>query len=302
MRALLVYNPNATTTTPAVTDVIARALSAECKLEVAPTKRRDHAGYIAAGAADEGIEVVVALGGDGTVNEVIQGLATTDVALAIIPGGSTNVWARTLGLPNDAVEATSRVLGLLAERRTRRVNLGVANGRYFCFSAGYGYDAAVVRTVERRHLLKKTVRQASFVWSGLTELAHGFDRRRADITVRVPGAEPVSGCKVAVSCNSSPYTFLGPWPARLCPQADLEDALAVTGLTRLALPTLLRVARTALSGGDVSGVGAVRTWAGAERAELSNPEPLPLQLDGDYVGDHDRVALRSAPRALTVVA
>lgn len=302
LRALLVYNPNATTTNAAVTDVIARALSAECKLEIAPTKRRDHAGYIAAGAADEGVDVVFALGGDGTVNEVIQGLAGTDVALAIIPGGSTNVWARTLGLPNDAVEATSRLLDGLASGRRRRVNLGSANGRYFCFSAGFGYDAAVVRAVERRHRLKQTVRQASFLWSGVTELAGGYDRRGASITVTVPGHEPVEGCKTAVCCNSSPYTYLGRWSARLCPGADLDGDLALTALTRLSVPSVLRVARVALAGGDVAGVGTTAVWEKATEIELSSHEPLPLQLDGDYVGEHDRVSLRSVPAALTVVS
>src|ERR671917_369560 len=106
MRALLVYNPNATTTTAAMTDVIALALSADLKLDVGATKRRDHAGFLAAGAAHEGYEGVIALGGDGTVNEVVQGLVGTDVRLGIIPGGSANVWARTLGLPNDPIEAT----------------------------------------------------------------------------------------------------------------------------------------------------------------------------------------------------
>ncbi len=302
MRALLVYNPNATTTNPAVTDVIARALSAELKLEVAPTKRRDHASYLAAGAADEGMDVVVALGGDGTVNEVIQGLACTETALAIVPGGSTNVWARTLGLPNDAIEATSRLLNHLGEHRMRRVNLGTANGRYFCFSAGYGYDAAVVAAVERRHRLKKTVRQASFLWSGVTAYAGGYDRRRADITVSVPGEEALGGCKAAVCCNSSPYTFLGPWPAQLCPTAHLEDDLAVTALTKLSLPSLLRLAHAALRGGDVAGLSATRLWGSLASVEFTNPTPLPLQLDGDYVGEETVVELRSVPRGLTVVA
>lgn len=302
MRALLVHNPNATTTTPAVTDVIARALSAECKLEVAPTKRRGHAGYIAAGAADEGFDVVVALGGDGTVNEVIQGLAHTPVALAVIPGGSTNVWARSLGLPNDPVEATSRVLALLATRTTRRVNLGTANGRFFCFSAGYGYDAAVVRAVERRRRLKRTVRQASYLFSGVTELARTYGRRRPGITVELPGAAPQEGCRSVVCCNTSPYTYLGPWPAHLCPPTDLDGDLALTGMSKLSLVTLARVARAALTGGDVGALRAARVWSGVETVELTSAEPLPLQLDGDYVGDHTRVGLRSAPRALSVVA
>ena len=141
MRALLLYNPAATTTTARARDAIAQTLAERVKLEVAPTKRRDHASFLAAGAADEGFDVVVVLGGDGTLNEVVQGVAHSQVRLAVVPGGSTNVYARSLGLPNDPVQASHEVVRLLAADHHRRVPLGEANERYFTFAAGFGLDA-----------------------------------------------------------------------------------------------------------------------------------------------------------------
>ncbi len=306
MRALLLYNPNATTTTPAVTDVIARALAAELKLDVEATKRRNHAGYLAAGAVHEGYETVVALGGDGTVNEVMQGVAGTDVRLAIIPGGSTNVWARTLGLPNDAVAATAAVLASLRRREERRVNLGTANGRWFGFTAGYGYDAEVVRFVERRYRLKRAVRQASFVYCGAQAYRAGAGSRlpwrAVDIGLTVDGEEQAAGLRSAVCCNSNPWTFLGPRPAQMCPDADLDRGLDVTGLTTISLARIARLARTTLTSAGVGRLRWVRLWHDRPAYDLWSAQPLPLQVDGDFVGEATHVALRSVPDALTVVA
>lgn len=302
MRALLVHNPNATTTTPAVTDVIAKALSAELKLDVEATKRRNHAAYLAAGAVHEGYEVVIALGGDGTANEVVQGLAGTDVKLAIIPGGSTNVWARSLGLANDPVEATSDVLGKLRRGEDRTIGLGRANGRWFGFNAGFGFDAEVVRFVEQRHRMKRTVRQATFVYCGMLALATGFGRRPVEITVQPDDGEAVTGLRSAVCCNTDPFTYLGKLPARLCPEADFDKTLDVTGLTSLALLPLLRLAQTALTSPNIHHRKIVRMWHDRSAYTLTSTEPLPLQLDGDYVGRTDRVRLEAVPRAVTVVA
>ena len=306
MRALLLYNPNATTTTAAVIDVITAALSAELKLDVEATKRRDHASYLAAGAVHEGYEVVVALGGDGTVNEVMQGVANTPVRLAIIPGGSTNVWARTLGLPNDAVEATAVVLAKLREREDRTVNLGSANGRYFGFTAGFGYDAEAVRYVERRRRLKRAVRQVSFLYCGAMAYRGGAGGRhrwpRTSIALSVDGTPAAAGLRSAVCCNYNPFTYLGPWPAQLCPDADLDRRLDLLALERISFPGLLRIARTALSSAGVGRQRSVRTWHDHGAYDLSSTTPLALQVDGDYLGETTRVALRCLPRALTVVA
>lgn len=311
MRALLLYNPSATTTTPAVIDVITRALSADLKLDVEATKRRDHASFLAAGAVHEGYEVVFALGGDGTVNEIMQGVANTDVRLAIIPGGSTNVWARTLGLPNDPVEATSVLLRKLAQREERQVTLGTANGRYFGFTAGYGYDAEAVRAVERRHRLKRAVRQGSFVYAGAATYwngpAHGAGGRlrrwsATDIRVELDGRAEANSLKSVVCCNSNPYSFLGQRPAQLCPDADLDRGLDLMGLSRISFLRLARVVRTALTSVAVGRLRSVRQWHDHAAIDLHSSAPLGLQVDGDYVGETETVQLRAVARALTVVA
>lgn len=301
MRALLVHNPHATATRPAVTDVIAHALSSELKLDVEATQRHGHAISLAADAVGAGYEVVIAHGGDGTLNEVVQGIAGTDVKLAVIPGGSTNVWARTLGMPNDAVAATSLILRKLGEREDRRVNLGVANGRYFAFCAGLGYDAEVVRMVERRIRMKRTVRQASFLWCGFLAYLAGRGQD-ALLSLTVEGEPTHAGLRAVVCCNSSPYTYLGPLPALVCPDADLDRALDVTGLTRVGLLSLARLARAALTSGNVDRLGHVRTWRDLERYEVVATAPVPLHVDGEFVGETDRLTLGTARSALTVVA
>lgn len=306
MRGLLLYNPNATTTTSRVTDAIAGELSAEVKLDVEATKRRDHASFLAAGAAHEGYDVVFALGGDGTANEVLQGLATTDVRLAIIPGGSTNVWARALGLPNDAIEATAVILSKLRAGEERRINLGTANGRYFGVNAGFGYDAEVVRYVERRYRLKRAVRQASFVYSGVLAFnggAAGQQRwSKTRITLAVDGNEVVNNVRSAVCCNTNPYTYLQQWPVQLCPDATFDEGLDVTALMRLNLPFLLRLARTSLTSNEVGHLRSLKLWHDRASYVLTSRTPLALQVDGDFIGETTRVELHTVPGAVTLVA
>jgi diacylglycerol kinase family enzyme len=302
LRALLVYNPHATTTRPALIDVITRALSSELKLDVEATKRRDHAGFLAAGAADSGYEVVVALGGDGTVNEVVQGVTNTAVRLAVIPGGSTNVFARALGLPNDPIETTAIVLRKLARREDRRVTLGLANDRLFTFNAGFGFDAEVVKRVEQRHVLKRTVRQASFFYAGLDTLTRGFDRRHAAIQVRIDGTAVDDPVGSVVVCNARPFTFLGPYAVDLCPGGSLDRGLAITGLHKVSVPLITRLLRTTLRGGDAPGVRGGDLWEDIDEALLRADAPMPLQVDGDHLGDFAEVRLRTLRDALTVIA
>jgi diacylglycerol kinase family enzyme len=235
------------------------------------------------------------------VNEALQGVASTDVRLAIIPGGSANVWARSLGLPNDPVEATAVVLRRLAERESRTVSLGVANNRYFGFCAGWGYDGVIVRMVEERLLLKRTVRQATFVWCGLLAYLRTL---KTDVTISldVDGREVDDVFRTVIACNSDPYTFLGTIPARLCPHADLAAGLDLIGLRSLGFFKIARIAGKALTSGAVSGLRHVRCWHDRPSYELRATEPLALQVDGEYMGETERLALRSVPAACWVVA
>jgi diacylglycerol kinase family enzyme len=301
VRALLVYNPMATGITTKVADVVIEALAGDLRLDVEATKRRGHASALAAQAAIEGYEVLVILGGDGTANEAIQGIAGTGVRLAIIPGGSTNVLARTLGLPNDPIKAIPVVLQSLRGGKDRWINLGVANDRYFGFCAGWGYDAVVVHLVDQRPRLKRIARQAAFLWCGfLASLRSRTDR--VAITLEVEGA-PVEDTFRAIVCgNSDPYTFLGPLPARLCPKAKLELDLDISGLTTVSSLAIARIMARTLTGDQVGLLGHVQLWHDHSSYEAWASKPLHLQVDGEPVSEIDHLMLRSAPHALSVIA
>jgi diacylglycerol kinase family enzyme len=303
VRALLLFNPNATTTDDAVRDVIASALaSAVDDLTVQPTKQRGHATHLAAGAVHEGVDAVFALGGDGTANEVLQALAGTPVKLGIIPGGGANVLARALGLPNDAVHATSVLLDRMREGRSRSITLGRAAGRYFGFNAGYGFDAAVIRHVEQHASVKRALRQLAFVWSTTREWTVGAGREGALVTVELPDGREVGPVAVSMIANADPYTYLGPRPMRVHPHASFDAGLDLLTVGAVSTPQLLRIAAGTFRDGrhlDLPGVGYHHDLP---RFTLRAPRPLPLMVDGDYAGEHREVVFEAVPDALQVIA
>ena len=184
MKVLLLVNSSASSVTARGRVVIQKALSADHEVTLAETSRRGHATRLAQSAASSGTDVVVVLGGDGTLNEAANGLARSACALAALPGGSTNVFARTIGLPNDPIEATGDLLDALASDSIERVGLGVVNGRYFLFHVGMGFDAAVVAQVERRAGLKRYAGHPLFVYAGFDTWIRHFDRSRPRFSVR----------------------------------------------------------------------------------------------------------------------
>ena len=186
MRLLLIVNTSASSVTARARVVIHKALSADHDVVLKETNRRGHAARLAQGAAADGMDAVVVLGGDGTLNEAANGLAGSPTALAVLPGGSTNVFARTLGMANDPIEATSQLLSALNARSVERVGLGQLNSRYFLFHAGIGFDAAVVARVEKLAPLKRYAGPALFVMATLLTWATGYDRRRPAFSVQGP--------------------------------------------------------------------------------------------------------------------
>src|SRR4051812_20295884 len=211
-RVLLLCTPSASSVTPRARVVIQAAFGAEADVTVAETSRRGHATRLAQGAAADGTDVVVVLGGDGTLNEAANGLAGTRTALAALPGGSTNVFARTIGLPNDPIEATGDLLDALERGAIRRVGLGWVNGRYFLFHVGMGYDAAVVAQVERRSGLKRYAGHPLFVYAAVATWFRHYDRRNPRFTVHLPDGTSIDQGRFALCLNSNPYTFFGNRP------------------------------------------------------------------------------------------
>ncbi len=302
MRLLLIGNPSASSVTPRARVVIAKALAADHDVSVVATSRRGHATRLAQGAAADGVEVVVALGGDGTMNEVANGLAGTDTALGVLPGGSTNVFARTIGTVNDPIEATEELLNALAGGATRRIGLGSVNGRYFLFHLGIGLDAEVVRLVELKGQLKRWAGHPLFAWAGLKAWCRTYDRSRPRFAVRHPDGTVVDDALFALCQNSNPYTYLGNRPLETNPNATLDRPLAMLSFRDLDLLPTLRYLIEALLGGD----RLVRDPRVVERHDLerltvSGHGPFPFQADGDYLGEADRLEVTWVPDALTLV-
>jgi diacylglycerol kinase family enzyme len=314
MRALLVVNPFATTTSARAREVLVSALEGELKLDVVHTDHRGHAADLARQARHDGLDVVVALGGDGTVNEVVNGLLgnhlpvgrADDVpALAVVPGGGTNVFARALGIPRDPVEATGAVLAALRAHRRRSIGLGLAGERWFTFNAGMGWDAEVVARVDRARTERGTSRRTTtndYVHAALAEFFLATDRRHPALTAYRPGAEPISGIHLAILANTAPWTFLGDRPLLTSPRASFDTGLDLYALTRLGTVSTLREVRRLMAGS--SGTGdrkGVRREHDLGEVTLRAVRPVAAQVDGESLGETTALTFRAVPDALRVV-
>ncbi|GAB4047067.1 diacylglycerol/lipid kinase family protein [Catellatospora paridis] len=312
MRGLLVVNPKATTTSARTRDVLAGALRSEMELTVGFTRRRGHGFDLARDAATGGVDVVVALGGDGTVNEVVNGLMAAQrgadtPALAVVPGGSTNVFVRAVGLPRYAVDATSVILKALRRGTSRRVSLGLADDRYFTFCAGLGLDAAVVRRVEQAR--RKGRRSTPGLYLRSTLGQYFVEGRRAPgITLEEDGTEPAEGLANVIVQNTAPWTYLGDRPIHASPRASFDSGLDVLALQALHLPSTLHTVTQMLAHqpddpderGDVTGKKIMVRHDLAEFV-VRCATPQAFQLDGDYLGEREKVKFTAVPGALRVI-
>lgn len=301
MRAVLVVNPKATATNARVREVLELALESALKLEVEETRRRGHATEIAKQAAADEVDLVVALGGDGTVNEVVNGIVGSPTELAVVPGGSTNVFARALGLSANPVEATSEILDAIRTGRRRRVNLGRANGRYFTFCAGVGIDAEVVRVVERHRRNGRTATPGLYVRSAVFHYFLGTERQTPSITIERPGHDHEPGLFNVIIANGAPWTYFGERAVDPCPLADFDGGLDVLAMRRLKTVGTLNVVRQMFDDKPRLRSRAAVQIHDAEEFTVSSDRPLAYQLDGDYLGEIERVTFRSVPDALSVV-
>ncbi|MGI8937438.1 MAG: diacylglycerol/lipid kinase family protein [Iamia sp.] len=306
MRLVLIANPFSSSVTARARVVIRKALSADHDVVLVETQRRDHATRLARGAAAEGADVVVVLGGDGTLNEAANGLVGTSTALATLPGGSTNVFARTIGLVNDPIEATGQLLDALAAGFIRRVGLGSVNGRYFLFHIGLGFDAAVIEQVERRPQVKRYLSHPLFLYSAFSTWFRHFDRSRPRFAVRFPGGpdpdQVIDDASFSVILNTNPYTYLGNRPLDIAPWADLDTSLTAITIRSMRFDTILRVGGAAVAGGGrVGRIKAVDERREVDTMEVTGFGPFPYQVDGDHLGDVERLVIRHEPEVLDVV-
>ncbi len=302
---MLIVNAFASSVTARNTVVVHRALSdgngAEPNVvEVVETNRRGHATRYAQDAARRGIDIVIGFGGDGTLNEVATGVAGTDTALGVLPGGSTNVFARTLGMPNDPVVAVHQLAAGIAAHRIEPIGLGKVNGRYFCFHTGVGYDAAVVNEVERRASLKRWLGHPLFIYSALRTWLVGYDRSEAHFRVTAPGTEPIEGFFTVV-LNTNPYTYLGNRPLDLSPAATLDRGLVAITFRSLKVGAILGGLGGALKGGGVKPSATLDLKTDLTELLIDHETPFPYQLDGDYLGETTRLEFRHVPDAVRLV-
>jgi diacylglycerol kinase family enzyme len=308
VRLLLLVNTSASSVTARGRVVIQKALAADHEVAVAETSRRGHASRLAQGAAADGLDAVIVLGGDGTLNEAANGLAGSATALGVLPGGSTNVYARTIGMTNDPIEATGELLAALASGCTRRVALGKVNGRYFLFNVGIGFDAAVVEQVERRPGVKRYAGHALFVYAAFATWFRHYDRARPRFAVSSTpgtGGEPPSVIDdgyFAICQKTDPYTFLGDRPLRLAPETGFDTGLSLLTFRTLGLATLMSVGISALRGGRrLRRHRRLTRAAGLDRIAIAGYGEFPYQVDGDYLGMADRLELSWVPEALLLV-
>ena len=341
MRALVVVNPAATSTSAKMRDVLVGALASELKLDVVQTTHRGHARELGAQAAAEDIDLVVAVGGDGTVNEVVNGVLTNGPApdlpmLAVVPGGSTNVFSRALGRSRDPIEATAEILESLRAGRTRLISLGTASAtgtstapvtgidpdsveaaagtdaavhegdwttpRWFVFAAGLGFDADVIARVEARRAGGRRSTGALYVKEATAAFLLGRERRRPAMTLTVPGSPSLDGLFLCLVSNVSPWTYLGARPINPSPEASFDTGLDVFALGRMGPLRMLHTLRQTLAREpDARGRGVHRLHD-LEELELTASRPQGWQVDGDHLGTATGLRVRHVPAALRVIS
>ena len=303
-RMLIIVNPYATTVSDRLKNLVVYALRGSYEVDAIDTEARDHATELTRDAAREGYDVVVAFGGDGTVNEAANGLLGSDVPLCCLPGGRTNVYCRMLGIPHDVVDATEHLLRIADDWHPRRVDIGRVGERAFLFSAGVGLDASVVERVDAHPRLKARLGEWYYTWTGLQTFNRRYLVRPPRLEVTIDD-EVVTGVTAIVQ-NGSPYTYFGQRPVEMGEGATLDSGdLSGVVLTRASpvdVPTIIWRALSARA--RLGRHRRVHPFAGVEglRVRSSDDRPLPLQVDGDYIGTVSGADFTVVPEGLLVVA
>jgi diacylglycerol kinase family enzyme len=313
VRAVLIVNPNATSTTPAGRDLLAHALESRVDLTVAHTNHRHHATEIARAAAQTGVDVVIVHGGDGTVNEVVNGVlgkpgspqGANVPAVGVVPGGSANVFARALGISPDPIVATNQLVDLLGDyRRTRcwrRIGLIDCGERWAVFTAGMGVDAEVVAAVEAQRDKGRKVTASRYIRSAVPALLRS-SRRDPVLTLQLPDREPIHGVHLVFVSNSSPWTYADGRPVWTNPTTTFETGIGVFATTSMKVLPTLWVVRQMLSKRPRPRAKHLIRDDDVPWVRIRADTPIATQIDGEYVGARDTMTFTSVPDAVGVVA
>lgn len=303
MRGLLIVNPRATTATGNSADLAIRSLAGLVDLDIEHTRYRGHARELAAAAHGE---LVIVLGGDGAINEAVNGIMSRrsdKPLLAVIPGGGGNVFAQGLGLPVDTAAAIARIGEILKEGRYRTIGLGLADDRYFTFSAGLGMDAEVVREVERQRASGHRESPVLFLRTMARQYRSGTDRRTPALTLERDGQPSVPDLFLTAITNRSPWTYLHGRAVLPVPNPDFNSGLDVFALRKLRATTILTaVGKMLVFRRRMPRSPNVLTVTGLESLNVRSVRPIAFQVDGDYLGETEAIKFQFVPNALRVVA
>jgi len=303
-RMLVIVNPYATTVSDRLRNLVVYALQGRYEVTAIDTEERGHATELCREAALEGYDVVVAFGGDGTVNEAANGLAGSPTPLSCLPGGSTNVYCKLLGIPGEIVDATEHLLGMADDWRPRRVDLAKVNDRHFLFSAGYGLDATVVARVDSNPRLKARLGPYYYTYAAVTSFNRRYLIRPPRIVAEINGRQ-VPGVTAIVQ-NGEIYTYFRDRPIVVAEGADLDNgllsAVVLERASPIDMPTLIWRAFSQRS----RIVNHHRVSSFDELSEVvlrsGDDRPVALQVDGDHVGDVHEARFSLQRQALTVVS
>jgi diacylglycerol kinase family enzyme len=308
LRMFLIVNPRATTVSSRLKNLVVYALRGRYDVHAVETEGRNHATALTREAVVDGYDLVVAFGGDGTLNEAANGLANSSVPMTILPGGCTNVFCRMLGIPTDIVDATEHLLQLADAPVARSIDLGLVNGRYFVFSSGAGLDADATRWVDERQAIKARGRVLTFGYAATAAFLRDYRGRPPRLCLEA-GGERVEGVSAFVQ-NSRPFTYARSKPLHVCEDVALDSGTISTMIMKRAgLPeapgALWRLFR---EGRSLAEHPQARCFPGLTEARVTSlqvdgePIAFPLQVDGDYLGEHTEAVYGVAPAALRVVA
>ena len=304
-RMLVIVNPYATTVSDRLKSLVVHALSSRYEVTSFDTQRQGHATELTREAAREGYDVVVAFGGDGTLNEAANGLAGTGVPLTHLPGGATNVFCKMLGMPAEIVDATEHLLRIADDWQPRTVDLGRAGDRYFCASAGFGLDAAVTKAVDLKSHLKHRYGEWYFTWAAVRTFFRHYLVRPPKVVLEASDGTTLRGIDAIVQ-NGDPYTYFDVRPLHVAEDSSLDSGELAGAMLHRATPVdvptvayrLFSRKRRLVDHRQITGFSGVS----GVRVRSEDGTPVPLQVDGDWVGDFEEVTFSVSPGALTVIS
>lgn len=310
MKLILLVNPIASSVTPTSQVLVAKMLSKQHDVEILLTDGKGHATDLAEQATKSDAEVLIVYGGDGTLNEVANGLVGSDLVLGVLPGGSTNVFSRIIGLDDDPIVATEQVLNGLRHKNISKIGVGEVNDRIFLFHAGIGFDAQVVQKVEGRAEIKRWVAHLFFIFTAVTTWLWRYDKQNPHFTLDFEGEE-VNGF-FTVCMNANPYTYIGSRPLHLGPlrrfnirskkDTSFNENLVVVTATSLEASDIFRFVFKSISRNkSLKGDPSIDFRGGEKSFRVHFPKEFPYQADGDFLGHTSELHFRHRPDSLNLL-